>query len=614
MNRLVHVLLLGVVLVSACSTPPGRRAGVTEELDPAALRQAATAYRQLLVDPANEQPAAMREAGRAWLERYAGSPNEDHVLLLTGRAAVRTGDLALAQRLFERLDRLYPDSPHLVDASWLRAELARDAGRRFDEADALVTFYGIAPEDDVRRNRVRDRLRDLLEVELSTDEIERLQNAHPRSFIGSTAAWLVAQRRYEEGEDPGRVAERLQEFLREYPQSRFAEDARALLARLSETHGIRQPAGLDVGLADRIGLLAPLSGREAALGQAMFDGALLAIEEHNRAMLDSLKLVAFDTRSDEVVAVQAARRLIEQENVIAIVGALLSPTTVAVATLCQEREVPLVSPTATKETISDIGPYVFQTNLTKAVETAMVARAGVQALQRTRYGVLYPDDEQGLQLAEQFGREVVRWGGRVVVQRSFDPTATDFRDVMRELRTFAPEAVFVPASPSLMRLIAPQLVFHDLRAQLLGLSSWDNAMLLREAGSSMHRALFPSSAALISTDDEAHFDQLWSRRHRSVPRDKNRIDLKSYFAARRVIEALDRESGTTRVRLRDRIEDGFLAGDASGSVSGRKLERLRMIEEGEIVAFPTELFPLADFAVAPADTLELPFPIDFETP
>jgi len=594
------VLSVGLALVPGCAAPPGRR-GVTAELDAATQREAATAYRRLLADPRYEDPTALREAGVEWLEAYAGARNEDHVLWLTGRAAAQTGNSTLVARLFDRLDRLHPDSEYRVESTHLRAVLAQDRGHWAEEADALVQFLAIAGADEPRVPVARQRIRALLEERLTTDEIDALWRAHPRSVIGSTAAWLTAQRRYEEAGPPEEVAARLENFLREYPQSRYVEDARALLARIGQEYGIDASRDLAVAQPDRIGLLAPLSGQYAGLGQSMFDAALLAVEEHNRATGQNLQLVGLDTRGDEVVAVQAARRLIEQENVIAIVGGLLSSTTVAVATLAEERGVPLISPTATKETIGDLGVYVFQTNLTKAVETAMVARAGVQALRRTRYGVLFPQGEQGAALSLQFAQEVERWGGEVVVELPFNPAATDFRTVIRELRKRAPEALYVPATPNVMRLIAPQLVFHDLRTQLLGPSSWGNSLLVREAGDSMQRAVFPSSVALISSADQENFDSLWSRRRPGTPSDP--IGLKTYFATRRVIEALDPEAGTTRLRVRDRIEAGLLGGDTSGRGTG--LERLSIIEGDQIVSFPAQIFPLARPTAAPADSNEV---------
>ena len=117
----------------------------------------------------------------------------------------------------------------------------------------------------------------------------------------------------------------------------------------------------------------------------------------------------------------------------------------------------------------------------------------------------------------------------------------------------------------------------------------------------MERAIFPSSVALISQADQDHFEELWSRRRPGTPSDP--IGLKSYFAVRRVIEALDPEAGNTRTRVRDRIEARLVGGEAGARSTG--LERLAMIEAGEIVPFPVELFPLPALVPAAPDSTEL---------
>lgn len=596
------VLVTTIVAMAGCAAPPGRRGSVTSDLDANAQREAAVLYRQLLELEGTADPRDVQRAGIELLETYPGARDEAHVLLLTAQAARAAGDANLAARLLDRLALLHPRSSYAPEGAWLQATAAGDLGQWAAEADALVRFFGASSETDPRHEFARDRLRELLDQVLDTAEIDALARAHPRSAIGSTATWLAARRLHEENADPRDVAARLEIFLRDYPQSRYVEDARALLGTLRQDFGILPgEAGIGVAAPDRIGLLVPLSGEYAALGQAMYDGAMLAIEEHNRATGENLSLVSLDTRGDEVVAVLAARRLIDEENVIAIVGCLLSPTTVAVATLCQERGVPLVSPTATKETIGDLGPFVFQTNLTKDFETRMVARAAVLALRRERFGILYPQGEEGEALANRFRDEVQRWGGRVVVERGYDRSATDFGTLLREVRAVAPEALFVPAGPNEMRLIAPQLVFQDLRSQLLGPSSWNNSLLFREVGASLDRAVFPSDVALIPEADRQRFDQLWARRYPASP--NNAFGLKTFFAARHVIEVLDREAGNTRQRARDRLEAAFFAGGGEAAALG--LPPLRMFQEGGVVVFPSELFPMLA-VTAPADTLAAP--------
>lgn len=595
-------LLLGLSFV-ACSAPPGRRS-VVSELSASDRAQADQAYQALLAAERSGDAKATYEAGLSLVNGYPGAESEPHALLITAQAADRIGNQKARQQLLELLVREHPDSAWAADGWYELAGIEQDHGRWAAEANALASFDQSAPADDARRDAGRHRLLELLQDKLEVEEIDHLVAAHPNSALSSTGTWLAAYKVYESGADPEGAATRLEGFVREFPRSRYVEDARALLADLARDYGHAADPGLAVGRADRIGLLAPLTGDYAALGQAMFDGALLAVEEFNRAQGKDLMLVARDTRGDEVVAVQAARELIGSEQVIAIVGALLSPTTVAVATLCEERGVPLVSPTATKETITDLGPHVFQTNLTKALETRLLARVAVDGLKRDRFAILHPDTDEGRAIAARFTEELQRRGGRVVATATFDREVTDFAAPIIQLRAAAPEALFIPATPTEMRLIAPQLIFHDLRAELFGPSSWNNGLLLREAGASMEQAIVPSDVALIPEARRDTFEELWRRRNPRTP--SSAIGMKSFMAVSRIIEALDPEGGDTRQRLRERIEAGLQeSGDEDGDAS---VQPLRVVRDGELVALPVGLLP----GLAPRQTDHLT-PEDFES-
>jgi ABC-type branched-subunit amino acid transport system substrate-binding protein len=258
-----------------------------------------------------------------------------------------------------------------------------------------------------------------------------------------------------------------------------------------------------------------------------------------------------------------------------------------VATLCEERKIPLVSPTATKETITDLGPHVFQTNLTKALETRLLARVAVHGMLRERFAILHPDTDEGRAIAARFTEELERQGGRVVATAAFNREITDFAAPIIQLRAAAPEAVFIPATATEMRLIAPQLIFHDLRAELFGPSSWNNSLLLREAGASMEQAVVPSEVALIPEARRQRFEELWRRRHPGTP--SSSIGLKSFMATTRIIDALDPEGGDTRQRRRSRIETGLLEADPQdGAMSSQPL---RVVRNGSLEALPVSLFP-----------------------
>jgi branched-chain amino acid transport system substrate-binding protein len=586
LRHLVPVSLALAMFVSACSAPPGRRS-VVSDLDAGDLARAREAYEQLLAAEAAGEARATYDSGLALLNSYPGVDEEPHALLITARAAHDLGDRRSEERLLDLLVRNHPDSEYVLEGWYELAAIQRDRGQWAAEADALVWFDEGASDEDPRREEARSRILELLRSKMEIEEIDALLEKHTNSAVSSTGAWVAARRAYDELDDPVATSARLEVFLRDYPRSRYAEDARALLGQLRAQYDLEADPGLAVARADRVGLIAPLTGEYAALGQAMFDGALLAIEEHNRATGSSLTLVSRDSRGDEVEAVLGARELIEDEQAIALIGALLSSTTASVATLCEERGVPLISPTATKETIRELGPHVFQTNLTKDRETRLLVRVAVKGMLRERFAILHPDTDEGRSVAARFSAELERQGGRVVVSTAYDREVTDFAVPIIEMRKAAPEAIFIPATANDMRLIAPQLTFHDLRAELFGLSSWNNSLLLREAGASMEQAVMPSEIALIPEARRQRFEDLWRRRFSNTS--STPIGLKAYMAALTVIEALDPEGRSTRQRLTTRLEAGFVEMDATeGDDSAAPL---RVVRAGELVGLPIALFP-----------------------
>ena len=60
-----------------------------------------------------------------------------------------------------------------------------------------------------------------------------------------------------------------------------------------------------------------------------------------------ISLVILDDKGDGTEAAQAARRLIDRENVALILGPVITPCVMAVAPICQAAGIPMLTPTGT---------------------------------------------------------------------------------------------------------------------------------------------------------------------------------------------------------------------------------------------------------------------------
>ena len=96
----------------------------------------------------------------------------------------------------------------------------------------------------------------------------------------------------------------------------------------------------------KIGALFSVTGGAAWLGEPEKNSALLAVDEINaKGGINGRKieLIVEDTEGDDTKGVLAAKKLIGQDKVIAIVGPSRSGTSMAVVPIATENEVPLIS-------------------------------------------------------------------------------------------------------------------------------------------------------------------------------------------------------------------------------------------------------------------------------
>lgn len=116
----------------------------------------------------------------------------------------------------------------------------------------------------------------------------------------------------------------------------------------------------------KIGYIGPLTGDSAPWGIAQLNVLKMLSEEINAeggVLGRQLEFFYYDNRSDNLETVNAAKRLIQQDKVSAIIGTESSGTSVAMASVCEENKIPQLSfGTNANVIIKDNGtirPYAF---------------------------------------------------------------------------------------------------------------------------------------------------------------------------------------------------------------------------------------------------------------
>ncbi len=389
-------------------------------------------------------------------------------LLLSARASMELDRAAEARAKAARYLTLYRASDaRRAPGLLLVARTLSLAGAVREAADSLLAM---PLEMSDEREEAAQLARQLVS-ELGLGEIDSLTARWPAShplrsvFEVERASLLLAAGRSEDGRA---AAEGVLAFDPLEPER---ERARSIAAGELETEQWRPI----------IGAILPLSGPLAAYGRLAEEGIRLAVEEYNRRHLDEITLIIRDD-ADRFDRDGELTRELERLGAVAIVGPLRSEGLEAAARGRRDRNLLIVSPTAPENFSFERNTFSLWSTTERVTRGARaLASFAVRDLQLYRFGVLYPNTQEGRVQFAAFADAVRAWGGEVAASMAYEDSATTFEAPLTFLRMAHPQAIYAPAhSVDNVIQLAPQFSYYRLRGvQVLGDAEWSDPKVLR---------------------------------------------------------------------------------------------------------------------------------------
>lgn len=224
-------------------------------------------------------------------------------------------------------------------------------------------------------------------------------------------------------------------------------------------------------------ILLPLSGKNAALGQAMLNAAQQAVFDAAGA---NFELQPRDTAGEG--GAEEAARVAVAGGAQLIIGPLFASDVPSVKLLAQVNGLQML-PLSTDTSLAERGVYVM--GLAPGAQVERVVGYAV-AHGAHNFAALIPSTPYGALVAQVFRDSVVQHGGSLVDVETFDPAAHDGADKIKALAAQRDhiEALFLPESDSELKLLADQLAsagFTPAHTHVLGTGLWDVPNLGRQS-------------------------------------------------------------------------------------------------------------------------------------
>jgi branched-chain amino acid transport system substrate-binding protein len=304
-----------------------------------------------------------------------------------------------------------------------------------------------------------------------------------------------------------------------------------------------------------IGHFASLTGDTATFGQSTDRGIRMAVEEINArggVLGRPLEVISEDDRSITEEARTAAQKLLQRDQVVALLGEVASSRSLAAAPEAQRARIPMISPASTNPKVTEVGDYVFRTCFIDPFQGAVMARFAREELRAKRVAILFDfKQDYSVGLAEFFRKTFRELGGEIVADERYTSGDIEFRAQLTTIRAAAPDAVFVPGYYTEVGLIAKQARELGLQVPLLGGDGWDSSKTLEIGGAAVEGYFFSNHYAADSDSPKVQeFVKGYRAKYGESP---DAMAALGYDAAGILGDALGRAGATTGEKLRAAI-------------------------------------------------------------
>src|SRR5215471_15308596 len=196
----------------------------------------------------------------------------------------------------------------------------------------------------------------------------------------------------------------------------------------------------------RIGVILPLTGSQAAFGEALKNGYLIALDEINAkggVLGKKVELDIYDDQSKPDQAVQGVSKLVDQDHVAMLLGAYSSENTKAIINPVTSHQIPLLIPTATADNVMDSkSPWVFRICAgAKDYATATLEFLKHNGAPKTM-AIVYEKTNFGQANMQAMKDAAQAAGINVVAVEEYEAKAPDYKAVLRRVKDKNPEVIY----------------------------------------------------------------------------------------------------------------------------------------------------------------------------
>lgn len=244
-------------------------------------------------------------------------------------------------------------------------------------------------------------------------------------------------------------------------------------------------------LTAKIGVVSFLTGSGSAYGEAITNGLKMAQEEINEANKGKLKveLVIEDSAGKKDQSISAVNKLINNDNVVGIIGPTLSGEMFAAGPVANQNGVPIMGTSTTAEGITDLGEYVFRNALPESIAIPEAIKTAVEKHSVKKVALMYSSNNDfavsGYKTMDQAAKDM---GLEIVDTQTFADGDTDYSAQLTAIAAKKPDAILVSALYKEAGLVLAKAREMGIDVPFVGGNGFNSPQLVKQAGAAADKS------------------------------------------------------------------------------------------------------------------------------
>jgi len=304
-----------------------------------------------------------------------------------------------------------------------------------------------------------------------------------------------------------------------------------------------------------VGEFGSLTGTTATFGISTKNGIEMAVDAVNKeggVLGKKIRVIVEDDQGKPEEAQTVVTKLVNKDQVMAILGEVASSRTMAAAPVAQQNGIPLITPSSTNPKVTQVGDYIFRVCFIDPFQGFVMAKFATNTLKVKNVAILRDiKNDYSVGLADVFAENFKKMGGSIVANESYSEGDTDFSAQLTSIKSKNPQAVFLPGYYTEVGLVVRQAKKLGLNVPFLGGDGWDSPRLIEIGGEALNGSYYSNHFAVSDPDPRIQkFVSEYKARYSETP---DALAGLGYDAAGVLFDAIKRANSTDGAKVRDAI-------------------------------------------------------------